>query len=445
MIGKPLASGMRDDVLAAVLESQPWGTLVLDRARCCVYASAGALRLLQQDAPSGLSIDTLLPTLAEAIRRQINAREVGADSHFYAANSPRDRAGDAVQAEALQDRSYRQSIGEVLARGLEVPVGAQWLWVREAPLRMHGAAPSYDAGLTTMSLVDATDMRRALDERMASLRFMSHDLRSPQNAILALTQLHDQDRQAFDECGGLQRIGELARFALSLGDDFVFDCVASGWQHRDAARFDLCALLKTLVPQWNVAAVYRGVSLRVWLADGHAAWMHGVKVFVSRALQNLVDNAIQASPRNAVVALSVSTRENTVVVTIQDEAGGLPGLAACRDVPMTDFESMAGHTRTGQGLGLRLSEKVVRMHGGKLCARPVWDDDTRPSADVDVVMRSGSGRCVGTVFEVMLPALAVGRMARSRMAAAQVGTQGSGAGPRARISGLEARDARRGS
>jgi signal transduction histidine kinase len=228
-------------------------------------------------------------------------------------------------------------------------------------------------------LFDITDLHRALDNRTESLRFLSHDLRSPQNSIVALTQLHEHDPQAFESCGGMQRIAELARYALSLGDQFIFTSVGGALRHRDFVRFDLLAAVRSVIPKLEVAAIYRNVALRLWVAEGPAVWVSGVQVFVMRALQNLIDNAIQASRPGGRVTVSLKVFKEDAVIVVCDEAGGLPGLS--RDSSMTNFDALSPKSAGGYGIGLKLAARIVALHGGTLHAQ------VNREAGTDFVMR----------------------------------------------------------
>ncbi|MFM0040909.1 HAMP domain-containing sensor histidine kinase [Paraburkholderia sediminicola] len=331
-----------DDEFDALLDSQPWGTIALDARHDVLFATPGAARLLRRRVVAGVPLAELLPQLAD-------------DNH------------DAGLREALE-------------QGVELQIDDRWLWLKQTTV------VGSERIAATLSLFDVTDMRRAVDDRVESLRFLSHDLRSPTNSIVALTQLHEHDPNAFEECGGIQRVADLARYALSLGDQFIFTSVAGALQRGDFARFDLRGAVRNLIPQLDVAAVYRNVPLRLWLAEGSAVWVSGVRVFVIRALQNLIDNAIQASPAGAPVTVSLKVMGDSAVITVSDEAGGLPGLV---DEAIYDFDALAQRSASGFGLGLKLAARIVRLHDGTL------------NAD-----RNAKG---GTDFAIRLPCLAVQR------------------------------------
>ncbi|CAI8693414.1 HAMP domain-containing histidine kinase [Burkholderia pyrrocinia] len=317
------------DRAQVLFDAQPQGAIAVDGHGAILFATPVAARLLERPLDAGVP---LLPLLR--------------------AYRPDDEAADDTAAHGTLQRD--------LERGIELQAADRWLWVK-----LERARPGSPAAAVAW-LHDVTDLHQALDRRTESLRFLSHDLRSPQNSIVALTQLHEHDQAAFEACGGMQRIAELARYALSLGDQYIFSSVADVVRHRDFVRFDLRRAIRSLIPKLEVAAVYRDVALRLWLADGPAVWMSGVQVFVMRALQNLIDNAIQASRAGARVTVSLRVEDGTAVVVVGDEAGGLPGLSP--DRPMTDFDALSPKASGGYGIGLKLAARIVALHGGTLHA-----------------------------------------------------------------------------
>lgn len=305
--------------LRAMLDALPCGVVALDAAGAVLDANARALAMLEMALPPGVDFAVAL------------AEHFGFDD----VPLPRD-----------------------LEAGREVRAGEATLWLQAgAPLPGAGAV---------IAVTDVTPFALSLDERATSLRFLLHDLRSPLNSISALTQLDASDPEAFERCGGMQRITQLARYVLSLGEQFIFSSVTEHLQARDFRRFDLRATLRQMISQLEVTAVYCGVALHLWLPDNAPVWVNGMRNFVARAIQNVIDNAVRASPRGEAVTVSLRHDGGFVEVLVDDHAGGLPGLP--EDERLTDFEKFGKKSATGFGLGLKLAVQIVAVHGGALYA-----------------------------------------------------------------------------
>jgi two-component system sensor histidine kinase HydH len=82
---------------------------------------------------------------------------------------------------------------------------------------------------------------------------------------------------------------------------------------------------------------------------------------VSRALHNLVDNALQAADGDDAVELAIRGRGDFVDITVRDHGAGLPPGSASQL-----FEPFATTRTRGTGLGLPIARRIAEQHGGTL-------------------------------------------------------------------------------
>lgn len=84
---------------------------------------------------------------------------------------------------------------------------------------------------------------------------------------------------------------------------------------------------------------------------------------VTQALMNVLLNAMQASPQNGEVTISVTDHPDTVAIDVRDQGPGIPAehLARICDPFFTTKDQ-----GEGTGLGLTVTLGVVENHGGKL-------------------------------------------------------------------------------
>lgn len=87
---------------------------------------------------------------------------------------------------------------------------------------------------------------------------------------------------------------------------------------------------------------------------------------LSAALRNVVQNAVKFTRPGTTVALRVRPSADRVRIEVQDECGGLPGGRS--DDLFRPFEQR-GQDRSGLGLGLAFSRRVVEASGGTLSVR----------------------------------------------------------------------------
>ncbi|MDQ1279685.1 MAG: hypothetical protein QG670_947 [Thermoproteota archaeon] len=82
---------------------------------------------------------------------------------------------------------------------------------------------------------------------------------------------------------------------------------------------------------------------------------------ITRVLNNLIVNAIQAMPKGGNLTLKAHKEDNTVLLSVSDTGIGIPD-----DVKPKLFTPLFTTKSKGQGFGLAVCKRVVEAHGGKI-------------------------------------------------------------------------------
>lgn len=222
-------------------------------------------------------------------------------------------------------------------------------------------------------LAEITAIRRAEQEREQALEFLSHDMRSPQAAIITLIE-GDPERAAAPAIA--ERIVSHARRTLALADDFV-QLARLRHARFEPEETDLCdSLAEAMDAAWPVASK-RGVRIVAEGADEPRCVM-GERDALTRALVNLLDNAVKFSPPEGQVRCRVglSPEGDWVEVEIADDGPGMPPDRA--DAIFARFGSTvrrgAGPTA---GLGLAYVREAIDRHGGMIAYTPAMPRGAR--------------------------------------------------------------------
>ena len=90
---------------------------------------------------------------------------------------------------------------------------------------------------------------------------------------------------------------------------------------------------------------------------------------LERAISNVLDNALRHTPAHGRVVLACLREKDRVAFTIQDSGPGFTPEELNRIFePLYRGELSRSRATGGAGLGLTISQRIIRQHGGELTA-----------------------------------------------------------------------------
>lgn len=214
------------------------------------------------------------------------------------------------------------------------------------------------------SLVDITPIREAERQRDVALRFISHDMRSPQASILALLEVQRLTPEQPMQPETLGRIERHARRTLDLAEEFVQLARAESSTYR-LETVDLVDLLDEAVDEvWPQAQAQR-VNLLVVRPEAPAL-CKADRGLLTRAIANLLGNAVKYGGEDAEVLCSVQAVEGGWRVSITDQGPGMT--PEQQERLFQQFARLEPEHRVsrGVGLGLVFVRTVIERHGARI-------------------------------------------------------------------------------
>jgi signal transduction histidine kinase len=218
---------------------------------------------------------------------------------------------------------------------------------------------------------NASRLKRANDLRAAFLSNMSHEFRTPLNAILAISRLlldrsdgeltPEQERQA----GFIRRAAE--DLSSMVNDLLDLARIEAGRIEIRPAECRVENLLSSLRGMFRPMLVNPALDLVFEEPEGvPALWTDEGKV--SQILRNLVSNALKFTERGEVrVSAKLSEEGRRVVFSVADTGIGIPPEHLGRIFEeYAQVDSPLQRKVTGTGLGLPLSRKLAGLLGGSL-------------------------------------------------------------------------------
>ncbi|AOJ15294.1 hybrid sensor histidine kinase/response regulator [Burkholderia vietnamiensis] len=206
-------------------------------------------------------------------------------------------------------------------------------------------------------------MARQRDE---ALDFLSHDMRSPQTSILALLEVYRNEHG--DMPALLERIAGHARRALALADGFIHLTRAQS-ERRAHELVSLDEVVLDAVDQLWEKALGFGSRIVAHVRDAECATM-GDRMMLTRAVANLIDNALKYGPAGADIHCTLSDDDGAWLIGVEDAGSGIaPEQRAAATESFVRLESVHGATRGGFGLGLAFVRATAARHRGQILMR----------------------------------------------------------------------------
>jgi two-component system sensor histidine kinase CpxA len=244
-------------------------------------------------------------------------------------------------------RRLRHAVQAVAAGDLEVRVG------RPGGDEVEALARDFDR----MS----GHLRDLLDTQRRLLRDVSHELRSPLARLRVALELAERDREA-----SLARIAKEADELEALtGQLLSLARLDSGQSTLERRELDLGALLAQVVTDADFEAGARG--RQVVLETTAETVVMGDPELLRAAVENVVRNALRHTADGSAVTVALECSGSDALIRVRDHG---PGVAEDQLARIFEPFARVGEARErsdgGHGLGLAITARALRLHGGEV-------------------------------------------------------------------------------
>ncbi len=229
-----------------------------------------------------------------------------------------------------------------------------------------------ELALASQRLDDARNQARLVEQsRRELVAWVSHDLRTPLAGMRAVTEAL-QDGMAEDPAT-LARYHETLRdeveqLAVLIDDLFELSRAQAGAITLELERLSLGDLVSDAIAGLAPVAASKGVRLEGRI-ESTGTDLTGSAPELTRALRNILENAVRHTPADGSVIVEVGRRGEDAFVSVADSGGGVPELALPR---IFDAGFRGDPARTpggGAGLGLAIARSFVEAHQGHITVR----------------------------------------------------------------------------
>lgn len=214
---------------------------------------------------------------------------------------------------------------------------------------------------------NAEAANRAKDEFIAQI---THDLRSPLNAILGWTKvLRSRSLNPQTIAEALATIEQSAEKQRHMIEDLLdVSRIVTGKLRLDVQPISLGAVIRSAMEVMRPACEAKEIDCETELATDADA-ITGDPARLEQVIWNIVSNAVKFTPRHGKVKVRLERADPFVQITISDTGQGiqpdhLPHIFNRYWQPAGSDRRRAG----GLGLGLSMTRHIVELHGGTVRA-----------------------------------------------------------------------------
>ncbi len=217
-------------------------------------------------------------------------------------------------------------------------------------------------------LITNADLAQASQIKTELLATTSHEVRTPLNAIIGLTDVILEAKEINDQSRDyVEIINASGQNLLQILTDMLdLSKLEAGRVHTDQKPLDIAECALDVAELWRNPAEDKGLKYNVIVDRKMGEYLCNER-FIRQIVSNLLSNAIKFTHRGEVGLTVKASDEQGVVIAVKDS-----GIGIAADQQSMVFESFRqvdnSHARPygGTGLGLAICQKIVEEMGGNI-------------------------------------------------------------------------------
>ena len=216
------------------------------------------------------------------------------------------------------------------------------------------------------ALAEADRAARLKDEFLATL---SHELRTPMNAIVGWASMLGGGVKKDDIQRGLRVIERNARLQSQIIEDLLdMSRIITGKVRLNVQSVDLAKVVTETLEAVRPAADAKGVRVQS-ICDPRASDVRGDPDRLQQVLYNLLSNAVKFTPRHGNVQVHCQRVNAHVELAVTDTGVGIkPEFLPHVFERFRQQDATTVREFAGLGLGLAIVKQVIELHGGRVHA-----------------------------------------------------------------------------
>lgn len=231
---------------------------------------------------------------------------------------------------------------------------------------------------------------------------MSHDIRTPLNAIVGMTAMAIKNRNNPEkQIDCLKKIKYSADYLTSLVNDLLdMTHIEEGKVTLSAEEFSLGEFLDTIRSVITLQTAKKNINFKISEENADFDTIIGDKLRLNRVLMNLLTNAVKFTDENGTISFTANVKSHeggkaVICFSVEDN-----GIGMSKEFMGKMFEPFAQEKRVlvndygSSGLGLSICRSLIAIMGGHISAESEEGKGTRFDVELvfDVPEKQGSGK-----------------------------------------------------
>jgi signal transduction histidine kinase len=217
------------------------------------------------------------------------------------------------------------------------------------------------------------EARNASRAKGEFLSYMSHEIRSPLNAVIGMINIavHSDEIQTIKYC--LERAGSASKHVLGVINDILdMSKIEANKLELSYSEFNFRKMLTDIINVTGIRAEEKQQNLTVNLNANVPPFIIGDELRLSQVITNLLTNAIKFTPENGTITLGVekldeAEGELTIRIEVVDTGIGISEEQQKRlFTSYNQADNSITKTFGGTGLGLAISKRIVELMQGRI-------------------------------------------------------------------------------
>ena len=223
---------------------------------------------------------------------------------------------------------------------------------------------------------------QANEAKSLFLSTMSHDIRTPMNAIIGMNEMILRDSNDKDILMYAESIRTAGNTLLGIINDILdFSKIETGKMNIIEVDYNFVSLLNDLVNMVQRKAEDKGLKFELQVDKNIPSMMHGDEIRIKQVITNILSNAVKYTKKGSILfSISYSKCENdkdSVIlhVSVKDTGIGIKKEDLNKlFVAFERIDELKNRNIEGTGLGMAIAQNFLKMMGSTVQVESVYGE-----------------------------------------------------------------------